>query len=96
MENLGAIALISLAVLFIGVSKAGLGGGLGMLTTPVCVLAFGLIGERPQFAVGFLLPLLIVGDMVSLWHYWGQWLRGHIKVPPAWRGLGRLFWRYVH
>ena len=55
--------LIGLAVLFIGVSKAGLGGGLGMLTTPVCVLAFGLMGERPQFAVGFLLPLLIVGDL---------------------------------
>ena len=49
--------LIGFAALFIGVSKAGLGGGLGMLTTPLCVMAFGMLGEGPQFAIGFLLPL---------------------------------------
>ncbi|MEY4201068.1 MAG: hypothetical protein RLZZ265_2808, partial [Verrucomicrobiota bacterium] len=36
-----------MAVLFIGLSKAGFGGGLGMLTTPLCVLAFG-----PKDAIG--------------------------------------------
>lgn len=73
------ILLAGAAVFFIGVSKAGLGGGLGMLTTPVCVLAFGLAGQSPQFAVGFLLPLLCAGDAFSLRHYWGQWRLDNLK-----------------
>ena len=44
--------LASFAVLFIGVSKAGFGGGLGLLVTPLCVLAFG-----SKTAIGILLPL---------------------------------------
>ncbi|MBL67654.1 MAG: hypothetical protein CMO74_04245 [Verrucomicrobiales bacterium] len=87
------MALIGAAVLFIGLSKAGLGGGLGMLTTPVCVVAFGAMGERPQFAIGFLLPLLIVGDTVSLYHYWRQWRLKSLKyllpgvAVGAWVGV---------
>jgi uncharacterized membrane protein YfcA len=57
-----------LAAVFIGVSKAGFGGGLGILTTPLCVLAFGA-----QNAIGILLPLLCAGDAFSLYHYWCRW-----------------------
>jgi uncharacterized membrane protein YfcA len=60
--------LAALAVLFIGLSKAGFGGGLGMLTTPLCALAF-----PPKDAIGILLPLLCAGDFFSLWHYWRKW-----------------------
>src|SRR5262245_22477944 len=56
------ILFAALGVLFIGLSKAGFGGGLGMLTTPLCVLAFGAGGKPPPFAVGVLLPLLCAGD----------------------------------
>jgi uncharacterized membrane protein YfcA len=59
--------LAAFAVLFIGVSKAGFGGGLGMLTTPLAALAFG------KDAVGIVLPLLCAGDAFSLYHYWGRW-----------------------
>lgn len=52
---------------FIGLSKAGFGGGLGMLSTPLCVVAFG-----PK-AVGILLPLLCVGDVFSMYFYWKKW-----------------------
>lgn len=62
------------AALFIGVSKAGFGGGLGMLTTPLCVLAFG-----PRDAIGILLPLLCVGDLFSLHAYWGRWRMENLK-----------------
>jgi uncharacterized membrane protein YfcA len=62
-----------LAVLFIGLSKAGFGGGLGMLTTPLCVMAF-----DPKAAIGILLPLLCAGDVFSLWHYWGKWDRRNL------------------
>ncbi|MGA4645512.1 sulfite exporter TauE/SafE family protein [Limisphaera sp. 4302-co] len=60
--------LAGLAVLFIGLSKAGFGGGLGMLTTPLCALAF-----PPRDALGMLLPLLCAGDAFSLYYYWRKW-----------------------
>jgi uncharacterized membrane protein YfcA len=56
------------AVLFIGISKAGFGGGLGLLTTPLAVFAFG-----PKNAIGIILPLLCAGDAFSLWNYWRKW-----------------------
>src|SRR5262249_23144148 len=66
-------------VLFIGLSKAGFGGGLGMLTTPLCVLAFGAGGHEATFAIGTLLPLLCSGDAFSLYHYWGKWDRRNLR-----------------
>jgi len=66
--------LAALAVLFIGLSKAGFGGGLGMLTTPLCALAF-----PPRDAIGILLPLLCAGDIFSLYYYWGKWERANLK-----------------
>jgi len=63
-----SLLLASFAVLFIGVAKAGFGGGLGMLVTPLCVLAFG-----SKSAVGILLPLLCAGDAFSLVFYWRRW-----------------------
>lgn len=57
-----------IAALLIGISKAGFGGGVGMLATPLCVLAFG-----SKEAIGVLLPMLIVGDFFSLLAYWRRW-----------------------
>ncbi len=73
MTSYSEHALASIAVLFIGISKAGFGGGLGMLTTPLCVLAFGASGHPPTFAIGTLLPLLCAGDVFSLFHFWRKW-----------------------
>ncbi len=75
VPELSTILLAATGVLFIGLSKAGFGGGLGMLTTPLCVLAFGVGGRDPNFAIGTLLPLLCAGDAFSLYHYWGKWER---------------------
>lgn len=66
-------------ILLIGIAKAGFGGGLGMLTTPLCVLAFGAGGQGPTFAIGVLLPLLIVGDAFSFYHYWKCWDARNLK-----------------
>ncbi len=63
-----------IAVLFIGISKAGFGGGLGLLTTPLAVFAFG-----PKNAIGIILPLLCAGDAFSLWNYWGKWDARNLK-----------------
>jgi uncharacterized membrane protein YfcA len=74
-----SLTLVTIAVLFIGIAKAGFGGGLGMLTTPLTVLAFSQIGKAPPFAIGTLLPLLCAGDAFSLWHYWGRWRKDNLK-----------------
>ncbi len=66
--------LAALAVLFIGISKAGFGGGLGMLTTPLCALAF-----PPKYAIGMLLPLLCAGDLASMHFYRGKWEKQNLK-----------------
>lgn len=80
MFELETILMASVGVIFIGLSKAGFGGGLGMLTTPLCVLAFGVGGKPPAFAVGVLLPLLCAGDAFSLYHYWGKWEKRNLKI----------------
>src|SRR5688572_27771635 len=79
MFNPTTVLAAALGVLFIGLSKAGFGGGLGMLTTPLCVLAFSAEGKDPTFAIGILLPLLCAGDVFSLYHYWGKWERKNLK-----------------
>jgi hypothetical protein len=68
------LALSCIAVLFIGLSKAGFGGGLGMLTTPLCAVAFGA-----RDAIGILLPLLCAGDAFSLYYYWRRWEPRNLK-----------------
>jgi len=80
MDHTAATIVVAIAVAMIGVSKAGFGGGLGMLTTPICVLALTSKGHSPEFALGFLLPLLIAGDAFSAWHYRGKWKTPVLKV----------------
>jgi uncharacterized membrane protein YfcA len=53
-----------LAVIFVGISKAGFGGGTGILATPLMMLVF-----PPKVALGVMLPLLNASDWVSLWIY---------------------------
>jgi uncharacterized membrane protein YfcA len=73
------IFLASAGVLLMGFSKAGFGGGLGMLTTPLCVLAFAKLGKPPIFAIGFVLPLLVIADAASLYHYWKKWELSNLR-----------------
>lgn len=81
-EGIGSayhLILAGLAVLFIGISKAGFGGGIGILVTPVVTLVFG-----PMQALGVLLPLLSAGDAFSLYHYWGKWEKANVRyLMPA-------------
>ena len=80
MHDTTRLLVAVLAAFFIGLSKAGFGGGLGMLTTPLCVIAFGA-----KDAIGILLPLLCAGDLFSLYHYWGKWERKNLAylLPGA-------------
>jgi hypothetical protein len=77
-------------VLLIGVAKAGLGGGVGVLATPLMSLVV-----SPLVAAGFLLPLLCACDAFSIWHYRRTYDRRSLfmLVPGAVVGiaLGSLF-----
>lgn len=52
------------AVLLLGIAKAGFGGGVGVVGTPLISLTIP-VGE----AVALLLPLLMLCDLFSVWHY---------------------------
>ena len=56
------------AVIFAGVSKGGFGSGAAFAAAPILALAI-----DPRMAVGLLLPLLMLIDVVTLKSFWKQW-----------------------
>jgi uncharacterized protein len=83
-----------IAILVIGISKSGFGGGVGVLAVPLMSLFI-----PPQQAAAILLPLLIVMDWFTTWHYRKSWDKRNIKIllPAAMLGilLGSLFFKYL-
>lgn len=77
--------LAGLAVVFLGIAKAGFGGGIGLLATPLMALS---IGARNS--VGILLPILCAIDLFALPHYWRTWDRRNVAMllPGAVAGIG--------
>jgi uncharacterized membrane protein YfcA len=65
-----------LGAFLIGLSKAGFATGLSMLTTP---LVASVVSAR--FAIGLILPLLVVSDFMTLGVYWKKWNLSLIAWP---------------
>ncbi|MCC6422054.1 MAG: sulfite exporter TauE/SafE family protein [Phycisphaerales bacterium] len=59
---------VGLAVLIVGISKAGFGGGVGILAIPLMALVVGA-----DKMLGMILPLLIACDIFSNLHYLGEY-----------------------
>lgn len=82
-----------LAIILVGVSKAGFGGGVGAIATPLLALTISVAD-----AAALLLPLLIVADLFSLRHYWNIYdarsLRLMIPGGVVGIALGALFFGY--
>jgi uncharacterized protein len=72
------IAAVSVAAFLIGLTKAGLGGGLGPVITAVMILTMPV-----EVALGILLPMLIVGDIFSIGAHWKKWDRRHVVILGA-------------
>lgn len=53
------------ATILIGIAKAGFGGGVGIAAVPMFILACGDTRE----ALAIMLPIMVVCDLFSLWHY---------------------------
>jgi uncharacterized protein len=79
-----AFSVAVIAVLLIGIAKAGFGGGVGLLTTPLMSLVM-----PAKITVGFLLPLLIIADGFTLIHHRGHWDKANLKmlIPAACLGI---------
>jgi uncharacterized protein len=78
------IVILCLAALLIGVSKAGFGGGTGIIVGPILALLF-----PAKESVGLMLPLLVACDIFALYPYWRKWdLRNvQVLVPGALVGI---------
>ena len=60
--------IVWLAVFLIGVTKSGFGSGVGLMIVPMMAIAMGHIpGRGSEAALGLLLPLLIIGDLIAVW-----------------------------
>jgi uncharacterized protein len=79
-----------LAVILVGIAKAGFGGGAGVIATPLLALTIPVTQ-----AAALLLPLLVIIDMISIYHYRKNFDRTSIRlmVPSAVVGIaiGGLF-----
>jgi uncharacterized membrane protein YfcA len=83
-EVVKEFAILSLVALLIGVSKAGFGGGTGILVGPFLALLF-----PAKESVALMLPLLFACDIASLYPYWGKWDDRNVLVimPGALLGI---------
>lgn len=72
------------AVILLGIAKAGFGGGAGVIGTPLMALTIP-VGE----AVALLLPLLMLCDLFSVWHYRSTFHRRSVRflLPGAVLGI---------
>ncbi len=88
------IAVAVLAVLIVGLSKAGLLGGLGVVGVPLLTLVM-----APRDAAGMMLPVLLCMDAVAIWMYRREcdWSIIRIMLPGAAIGtiLGWVLWAVV-
>ena len=52
------------AVILLGIAKAGFGGGIGIVAVPLTIAVL-----DPRAGLGFMLPILIAGDVLSYLHH---------------------------
>src|SRR3954471_14027727 len=63
-------SVVFFAVFLIGVTKSGFGSGVGLMIIPMMALAMKHIpGYDSSAALGLLLPLLILGDLIAVYQY---------------------------
>jgi uncharacterized membrane protein YfcA len=88
------VAIAVAAVLIVGLSKAGLLGGLGVVGVPLLTLVM-----APRDAAGMMLPVLLCMDAVAIWMYRREcdWSLLRIMLPGAAIGtlVGWALWAVV-
>lgn len=93
-----AWAVVFLAVFLIGVTKSGFGSGVGLMIVPMTAISMGHIPSRGSAAaLGLLLPLLVIGDLIAVYQYRRIFSMGIVKhlLPGTMVGVvvgGLLLW----
>ncbi len=79
------------ALLIVGISKGGFGGGLGMIGVPLIALVIPLFQ-----AAAILLPLLCLMDLFALRSYWGVFDRPNVRwlMPASMLGIAAGAWAF--
>jgi uncharacterized protein len=88
--TLNIIIAVGLACFLTGLSKGGLGGGIGFLMTPMLTMVMPL-----NKAVGIMLPILILADVFTIAAYWKKWELGRIWILLAGGLVGVTLATYV-
>jgi hypothetical protein len=73
--DLMTILLIASVVLMTGISKSAFAGALGVFAVPLLMLKLPAIE-----AIALMLPILIIGDILSVRSFWGRWDK-HLLLP---------------
>ncbi len=73
------------AILLVGISKVGCGGGLGVLAVPLMAIVV-----APPTAAAVMLPILCVMDLIGVWAYRRSFDLANLRimVPAAILGIG--------
>lgn len=84
MESSWFYPLAIIAVLVTGISKAGIGGGVGGLAVPLLALVI-----APAQAAAIMLPILCLMDLFSVRAWWGRWDVAQLRalLPAAIVGI---------
>jgi uncharacterized membrane protein YfcA len=73
------IAVAGFAMLLIGISKGGFGGGIGMLATPLIIMVL-----KPEIALPLILPILIIADIATINRFPREWdLKSFFFLAPG-------------
>ncbi|GIW76040.1 MAG: hypothetical protein KatS3mg104_1103 [Phycisphaerae bacterium] len=92
--------IICLSVFLIGLTKSGLGAGMGLIVVPMTAIALGHTPMGAEAALGLLLPLLILGDLIAVAQYRRIYDFSYIR-PLLWPtgigiGIGSLLLLTIH
>lgn len=73
------------AVLLVGISKGGFGGGFGVAAVPIMSLVI-----SPVQAAAVLLPILCIMDLFAFRRFYGEWIAPELRVlvPASLLGIG--------
>ncbi len=74
-----------LAVILVGIAKAGFGAGVGIAAVPLFIIATG----DPKASLGIMLPLLCACDVFAIYHYRNTYDRNNLihMIPGAIIGI---------
>ena len=95
VDNPWFYALAIPALILNGISKGGLGGGIGSVSVPMMALAI-----PPTQAAAIMLPILCIMDLPAIHAYFGRWDKAQMRIiiPAGLLGIvvGTLTFRYMN